>query len=386
MKNNKQETVLVKNTDGIITLSSDKQETIHVNSHSSQELKIHNFDAGIDKIDLSQFGKLGLWINDCPEFIKQPNSSLAITNDNETFFESGRRRLTLSDKDGKKFEILIKLSDASNSPDWALNLSTGKTLRDRELFDNPSLLTYDNTERKVDGTGHGNLKCEGGFGNNILKGGAGNDILSTVNSGGNNILHGGAGDDLLYGGEGNDVYQFGRGDGRDTVYSLFNYSSRNPKAGHDTLQLGEGITADDIKLQKEDNELVVIITDTNDSIRFYNYYSGSGASNYSRRSGPIEKIEFADGSVIDKAGIDQLVEISAVSSNFDKSGIKNIHNSMGVPSNSDSVGVKQLIDAMAMFSNEPGASSQINNNSPANVSGTVTGYSYNGDLALSYSQ
>lgn len=373
MQNNSRERLLVKSTDKIIRLSSEKNETIQLNSFSSNNVIIENFDGGLDRIDLSPFGELVYWLDENPDFIKQPNGSMSISDENGISIESGRRKLTILDNNGKKFEVLIKLSPASISPDWANNLSTGWALKDIELFDIASILIEDTKDRVIEGSSDVDW-LYGSITNNTLSGGAGNDRLDVSKSKGYNVLNGGTGNDTIFGGAGHNIYQFSRGDGKDTVYLRGNYSPNNPKSGQDILKFGEGITANDVKLQKESNDLVVSIIGTDDSVRFNNYYT--------QHDQKIEKIEFANGTVIDKAGIDGLIDASTAFSNLDKLRIERMLNSMGISPNSGPVEVDKLINAMSTFSNKPGTSSQMDSHSAVNLNTMVAGYSYNGDFIL----
>lgn len=62
-------------------------------------------------------------------------------------------------------------------------------------------------------------------------------------------IRGLAGDDSLVGGEGNDVYVFNRGDGRDTISGANTLDNLN--LGVDRIDLGEGIHREDILLERE---------------------------------------------------------------------------------------------------------------------------------------
>jgi Ca2+-binding RTX toxin-like protein len=103
-----------------------------------------------------------------------------------------------------------------------------------------------------------------------------------------NTLNGGKGDDYLYGGGGNDTYVFNLGDGQDTI------AEYDGTAGNiDTLRFGDGIAEADISLARSVNDLVISINGTTDQIRIQSW----GYGDYYR----IEQIQFADGTVWDKA-------------------------------------------------------------------------------------
>ncbi len=100
---------------------------------------------------------------------------------------------------------------------------------------------------------------------------------------GNDILDGGAGDDILYGGYDNDTYIFGRGYGHDTI------NEQNKNSLNDKVRFKDGITADDIEISREGDDMILTVRDTGDSLRIVKQYSSS----YYR----IETFEFADGTV-----------------------------------------------------------------------------------------
>ena len=136
--------------------------------------------------------------------------------------------------------------------------------------------------------GKGNDELHGEAGDDTLYGGEGNDILS--GDSGDDTLYGGEGNDTLYGGEGADTYVFGKGDGNDKVYSDEN----------DTIKLKEGITRDDIDIQKlNDRNLKVSIKQTGDSVTVYDIFNQDYPSK-------IGKIEFSDGSFMDFESIKQI--------------------------------------------------------------------------------
>ncbi|MBK7764853.1 MAG: hypothetical protein IPI44_01365 [Sulfuritalea sp.] len=117
-----------------------------------------------------------------------------------------------------------------------------------------------------------------------MRGGTGDDILD------------GAGSDTLYGGDpshtpgnGNDTYWFGKGDGSDTI---FDYDSM---AGNvDTLRVKGGVAPGDVVMTRPlsngaNNDLVLTITGTGDSVRIQDWFSGSEYR--------VEQVVFDDGTV-----------------------------------------------------------------------------------------
>ncbi|ADL52178.1 calcium-binding protein [Clostridium cellulovorans] len=127
--------------------------------------------------------------------------------------------------------------------------------------------------------GDGDDKLSGGLGNDDLYGGAGNDKLygESVNPSGteigNDILDGGTGNDFLYGGYGVDTYIFKRGYGEDTI----NNSVPSGSNSVDILKM-IGIKESEVKAVRESDDLLLIIKETNDSVRIQNYFKGGSYS------------------------------------------------------------------------------------------------------------
>ncbi|MDR0528983.1 MAG: hypothetical protein LBG69_05165 [Zoogloeaceae bacterium] len=130
--------------------------------------------------------------------------------------------------------------------------------------------------------GLGNDTVYGGYGNDVILGGEGNDTLYGEN--GNDVLDGGAGNDRLEGGYGNDTYVFRKGDGQDVIYD-YDYNAGNC----DTIKFLD-MNADEIKVIRSGNDLILQAAGADDRIVLQSHYSGS----YYR----MERLEFADGSVI----------------------------------------------------------------------------------------
>ncbi|WP_037296452.1 calcium-binding protein, partial [Ruminococcus flavefaciens] len=107
------------------------------------------------------------------------------------------------------------------------------------------------------------------------------DIISGKN--GNDVIIGGKGDDLLRGGNGNDSYVFNLGDGHDTI------DEERSGTAADSVIFGEGITADDVVVTRDGNDMVLLVGKDGDSIRIKSQFT-----DYYNR---IENFEFADGTV-----------------------------------------------------------------------------------------
>jgi Ca2+-binding RTX toxin-like protein len=145
----------------------------------------------------------------------------------------------------------------------------------------------------IDG-GDGDDQLDGGAGRDILTGGAGDDTMA----GGldDDTLSGAVGNDLLTGDTGADVYLFASGDGSDTIDEQGLVASNVLDTGTDVIGFSEGIFAPDVSLVRQANGDLLVRYGTGDEIRVLGQYTPGGNA--------IERIEFADGSFIDKAAID----------------------------------------------------------------------------------
>lgn len=143
---------------------------------------------------------------------------------------------------------------------------------------NDRILASHGANSVTGGTGADNITT--GTGNDTVFGDAGDDALTT--SSGDDQLTGGAGTDILTGGLGNDTYFYNLGDGSDTI--------KESGAGTDidVIKFGEGISWDDITLNKDGttNDLLISIAGQTDRIRVKGHFAGT----------QIEKFVFADGS------------------------------------------------------------------------------------------
>lgn len=139
----------------------------------------------------------------------------------------------------------------------------------------------------------GNDTLEGRQGKDVFYGEGGNDLLT--GGAGDDILSGGTGDDALQGGYGNDIYLFNLGDGQDII-SQGLYSWDDPEDNsQDTLRFGEGITPEDVCLQRDGNDLLINVGNEGDIVIITEYFSAP----YS----PVSQIEFADGTIWDSIAI-----------------------------------------------------------------------------------
>ncbi|WP_434428578.1 calcium-binding protein [Xylella fastidiosa] len=132
--------------------------------------------------------------------------------------------------------------------------------------------------------GDGDDVLDGGEASNRLEGGAGNDVLKVASNSSDNVFSGGTGDDMLYGSAHSDTYLFNQGDGHDTIIE--------PGGSFDRLVFGEGITADDVRVVRQGQDVVLDLGNGHDSIRMKDWLTSDGEYN---RTGNIEEILFADG-------------------------------------------------------------------------------------------
>ncbi|MCW9718518.1 hypothetical protein L5B83_09030 [Avibacterium sp. 21-599] len=145
-------------------------------------------------------------------------------------------------------------------------------------------------DKSISGTGNAlDNVLEGNNENNRLIGYAGNDTLQ-----------GQKGSDLLMGGAGDDTYIFSRGDGNDFI---------KEESGNDVLRFNAGINSDQLWFKKINNDLVINIVGTNDSVIIDDWYKSTSNSDYK-----IETIIAGDGKQLLESQVDSLVTAMA---NFD---------------------------------------------------------------------
>ncbi|MDB5318369.1 MAG: hypothetical protein JWO24_4213, partial [Rhodospirillales bacterium] len=156
---------------------------------------------------------------------------------------------------------------------------------------------------------------DGGIGNDTLRGGDGNDQVqgsdgadTLYGDNGDDSLNGGAGLDILHGGTGADIYLFGRGSGADRIIES------GDAASVDMIRLAQGITAPDLKLEQNDNDLVIRIVGTTDQLTV----SGMFAAGTTGAASRIERIEFADFTQWNENDIRQRVLVDSATAGNDK--------------------------------------------------------------------
>ncbi|RZI79734.1 MAG: hypothetical protein EOP38_24610, partial [Rubrivivax sp.] len=173
----------------------------------------------------------------------------------------------------------VRVSDYfSLSPDRRLviRFANGATW-DAQAIDRKINLAND----QLMGTPNGEV-LDGGFGDDLIEGQAGDDLL-----------YGDAGNDLLDGGSGSDVYVFGRGDGRDVVFT----GPNGVPGDRDQVQLGAGIGLADVDVSSEGSDLLLSLKGSNDAVRIANYFSPPPDARV--------LIRFADGAAWNALAIDR---------------------------------------------------------------------------------
>ena len=165
--------------------------------------------------------------------------------------------------DGTKYDkkeylgatITIKGSGRFSDPD---DKATGTTI-----------LVGSDDDDEIYGNGRTDI-IRGGEGSDTLYGGAGNDTLC-----------GGAGKDVLCGNVGNDTYVFALGDGQDII------NEENTGSTEDKVVFGAGIKREDITVEREENDMVLLVGKDGDSLRIIYQFSNG---NYQ-----VESFVFEDG-------------------------------------------------------------------------------------------
>jgi len=138
------------------------------------------------------------------------------------------------------------------------------------------------------------------FNNNVIIGDADDGYYSA--SGDNSLIDLKQGNDRIEINGKNIVYMFGKGDGQDTIFGR-----GRPDDKTDIIRFKEGITKDDLMFQKpnpygfNNSTFIIKIKDTGDSITV----TGDFLFNKSEKG--VNRIEFSDGSFLDKKEIKKIM-------------------------------------------------------------------------------
>ncbi|MES2205501.1 MAG: calcium-binding protein, partial [Pseudomonadota bacterium] len=281
------------------TLEGSEGNDTYLFSKGSGQDTISSYDSTVGKIDTVQLAA-GITASDV--FLNHQYDNLVITIKNTTDSLTIANFFANDGNGGYQIEQ-IKFADATL---WSLATIKSKLLTGSANEDN--LIGYAATADTLSGL-DGNDYLDGKAGNDTLLGGLGDDILygsegadslqgqdgnDWLGGGtGNDILDGGIGNDTLDGDEGNDTYLFGKGSGQDFIES---YDSTVGKL--DTVQLATGITASDVFLNRRDNDLVLTLKNTTDSLTIRSFFEGDATV-----GNQIEQIKFADASLWNLATI-----------------------------------------------------------------------------------
>ncbi|BBP84155.1 hypothetical protein PHLH8_37970 [Pseudomonas sp. Pc102] len=194
-------------------------------------------------------------------------------------------------REGKNLTLHYSATDSITLANW---YSTPSVRVEKVEFADGSSRTINSLEMELGVTGTAGDDGFAPYGNDgaHFKGLAGNDVLNGAS--GNDILDGGDGDDSLNGGYGNDTYLFAKGDGQDLVADA---------DGNDTLLFGEGISANDIWLQRNGSNLELTLRDSTDKVTISNWYSST--------SNHIETIKSGDGKTLLDSQVQNLVNAMA---------------------------------------------------------------------------
>ena len=144
----------------------------------------------------------------------------------------------------------------------------------------------------------GNDRLYGSYGDDILEGGDGDDILRGED--GRDILIGGGGNDTLDGGTGQAVFIFGKDFGQDKIINPWRHSN----ASVQTIRFIDSWQPADFIFRQSGNDLLIAARAGSDQVLIENYFSSDSKKNYR-----LDKIEFADGTVLDEQAIKALLTI-----------------------------------------------------------------------------
>ena len=136
--------------------------------------------------------------------------------------------------------------------------------------------------------------------NLAMKGSDTDDIIYAFKNE-NFIINAGKGNDIIYGSTNNEIYEFGLGDGNDTIIKRdLNNPNLIVSDSYDIIRFKDGVNKDDIKFYFDGDDLLIKNEKSNDSIRVKRYFN---ASNDTYK---INKIEFANGEFLTSNDIDNL--------------------------------------------------------------------------------
>ena len=213
--------------------------------------------------------------------------------------------IRMSDNNGDI--VILNQNSDGNSPIEQIELADGTIINDINSRIN-QIGTSEHDIELPDGYTEGHLWGDGNF--NIT----GNDSDNFIRgNAGDNILNGKGGNDYYWEDEGgNDTYIYNIGDGNDNIEDI---------NGYDKIKFGDGITAENIRFERQDNNLNIHFDGFDGSININGYFN-----EWEDRR--IEEFVFSDGSSINDVtpflNNYQESEIYVSNSDFEITGNDNI--------------------------------------------------------------
>ncbi len=220
------------------------------------------------------------------------------------------------------------------NPDDALNSGNVQTF----TFADGTTLSYSKLLAR-------GFDIDGTAGDDML---AGANLTDRINGGaGADTLTGGQGDDTLLGGAGNDRYVFSPGDGSDTIVDAL---------GSDTLYIGGNLTEANLEGVHDSDNMIVKVLGATDSITLAGWFvQGEG----------VNCIEFADGSSLDHASIEGLLNHPPVGNPdvitvYEDGGVMNVPSAELLANDTDP-NVNDVISVVDVGASTVGATVQLAN-------------------------
>ncbi len=267
VQGNSLDNTIIGNSGNNIYAASAGNDTI-TDIEGGNDTYLYNVNNGYDTItDLGGTDTIKFGLNISPNdlIFKQNQYNLEITFNNR---EGGITILNYFLNDNYKIENL-KFEDGTVINDVS-NLLTQVT-----VFENFTLPEESIIDTVI--AGNADISIVGNSNNNTF-----------IGSANNNTYQGKGGNDTIVDIEGgNDTYIYNLGDGLDTITDM---------DGNDTIQFGEGITIQDLKFVKINNNLQIWISgNQNEGLIINNFFTKDENDSYRYK---IENFKFADGSTI----------------------------------------------------------------------------------------
>jgi VCBS repeat-containing protein len=170
-------------------------------------------------------------------------------------------------------------------------------------------------------TGAASLTGKGNALDNVLSGNAGDNVLEGGT--GNDTLIGGGGNDSLLGGNGDDRFVIGRSGGNDSIIDT---------QGNNTVHVGDGLTEFDLEADQVGDDLLIKVLGTPDTFTLVNWFLNAGEG--------LNVMTFDDGTVLDRAGIELLMNRPPVANNdnviaFEDGGVVSLPESVLLANDTD---------------------------------------------------